>query len=348
MKKPVSFFIILLILCFALVSISQIEIVKAESTFYIRADGSVDGTEKIQREGNLYTFLGNISIDDSGVDGLIVERDNIVIDGSGYSLQLAGETVSSIGIKLMERTNVTIKNLWIRDFNYGIQLRRSSSNTILENYINSGINLRGAHNNSIIENYLSHIMIDNSYTDGISNGNLFLGNNIKNGGVGINSIDGSKSIIMGNNITNCSIYGLFLENGQQNIIAGNNFENNAIGIFFSHGASNNTIYDNNFVNNQKDMDDAHSVLPYLYEISVNSWDNGSRGNYWSNYNGTDNDSDGIGDNPHFIYEKNQDNYPLMNPVDISEIPEFSSRIILPLFLVATLLSIIVRKKLRRL
>ena len=50
--------------------------------------------------------------------------------------------------------------------------------------------------------------------------------------------------------------------------------------------------------------------------AVNIWDNGIEGNYWSNYNGTDNDSDGIGKTPYIIDEKNQDNYPLMTPIMI--------------------------------
>jgi len=59
-------------------------------------------------------------------------------------------------------------------------------------------------------------------------------------------------------------------------------------------------------------------------LFVNVWDNGypSGGNYWSDYNGTDmyggsyqneTGSDGIGDTPYVINEKNRDNYPLMNP-----------------------------------
>lgn len=348
--------ILLMSLCFAVVLIPEIWIVKAENTIYIRADGSVEGTDKIHQDGNVYTFLENVSIDGSGVDGIIVERDNIVIDGADYALQLTGDMKSSRGITLMERTNVTIKNLQILNFNFGIQLQNSSGNTVFRNYIHPiGIKVNGSHNNTIIENHLvgrggdgTGIVMDNFPDYGNSTGNHFLGNNITDQGVGINSKVGSANIISGNNITNCNgrYGGIFLENSA-NIIVGNNFENNTVGIFFSHGASNNTIYDNNFVNNQKDMDDAHSILPTVYGLSINSWDNGSRGNYWSTYNGTDNDGDGIGDSPHFVYENNQDNYPLINPVDITTIPEFPSWAVLPLILMATLAAVFCKKRLNK-
>ena len=52
--------IVVLVLCFAVVSIPQIVVVKAQGTIYIRADGSVEGTDKIQRNGNEYTFIDNI------------------------------------------------------------------------------------------------------------------------------------------------------------------------------------------------------------------------------------------------------------------------------------------------
>ncbi len=78
--------------------------------------------------------------------------------------------------------------------------------------------------------------------------------------------------------------------------------NNAIqmvkrGIRLSY-SEHNTLVHNNFVNGSCDT-------------SSNIWDNGLEGNYWGNYNGTDSDSDGIGETLYVIAPNNTDNYPLM-------------------------------------
>jgi hypothetical protein len=65
---------------------------------------------------------------------------------------------------------------------------------------------------------------------------------------------------------------------------------------------------------------------------MNSWDNGAEGNYWNNYNGTDNNGDEIGDTPYIIAESNQDNYPLINII-----PEFPS--LIPLLFAFTVLAV---------
>jgi hypothetical protein len=70
-------------------------------------------------------------------------------------------------------------------------------------------------------------------------------------------------------------------------------------------------------------------------------------NYWSDYNGTDTNEDGIGDTPYVINQDNLDNSPLMNQVDIGIIPEFPSWTILPLFLITTLVIITNPKRLRK-
>ena len=48
---------------------------------------------------------------------------------------------------------------------------------------------------------------------------------------------------------------------------------------------------------------------------------GYLGNYWADYIGSDEDGDGIGDQPVFLNEKNIDYHPLMYPVDNYRIPE---------------------------
>jgi len=74
-------------------------------------------------------------------------------------------------------------------------------------------------------------------------------------------------------------------------------------------------------------------------ISSNNWDYESMGNYWSNYNGTDENNDGIGDTPYVISTSPEDygdadSYPLMEPVDDTVIPEFPSWTPLLIMLVA--------------
>jgi nitrous oxidase accessory protein NosD len=138
-----------------------------------------------------------------------------------------------------------------------------------------------------------------------------------------------------------------------NSIVGNQIANNDIGTYFLWMGDfyswkpnpfymNNSFYNNNFINNNQSVVNGHII--YTPDCA-NIWDNGISGNYWSNYNGTDNDGDGIGDTPYVIDANNQDNYPLMSPVAIVVIPEFPTWTILPLLLTATLVAIICKQRL---
>lgn len=63
----------------------------------------------------------------------------------------------------------------------------------------------------------------------------------------------------------------------------------------------------------------NDVVGYIEEENLESWSDGKRGNYWSNYNGIDSNFDGVGDTPFVIDEKRQDPYPLMVPYNITNL-----------------------------
>ncbi len=59
---------------------------------------------------------------------------------------------------------------------------------------------------------------------------------------------------------------------------------------------------------------------YNFSEALHSWDNGNKGNFWSDYNGTDANHDGIGDTYYKIDVLNQDRYPLMQSIVNPPVP----------------------------
>ena len=144
-----------------------------------------------------------------------------------------------------------------------------------------------------------------AYTTHSSIENVTVSNNMH----GINLCYSDENIISGNIIEENKIphpigVGISLLFSHMNVITRNFMSNNDVGIYLVSSA-NNTVYHNNLINN--------TYQAYAENSSETIWDNGypSGGNYWSDYNGTDADQDGIGNTPYEIDENNQDNYPLM-------------------------------------
>jgi len=172
--KVITGIVLALFLTSMLTLVFNIQPVKAYGTIYIRADGSVEpSTANITSVDNVtYTFTGNVN------DSIVVERDNIVVDGVGYILQGTG-VWDSKGIKLTGRSNVTIENIEIKAFFFGIWLNGSSNNAISGNKLAKnwyGIYLYKSSNNSISGN---NITTNNEY--GIylvDSSNSFLRNNV--------------------------------------------------------------------------------------------------------------------------------------------------------------------------
>ena len=246
----------------------------SESTIYIRNDGSVEGTDLIQRDGDVYTLISDIS------GSIVVERDNVVLDGARYRLQGEG---NQNGTTLRNSNNITVKNFVLSSFNIGIVVMGSDNNTILENSITDnflGLDLTDSENNTVSGNYIAN----NSY--GIALENMY--NNI------------SKNIV-----TNNSDIGIFLYGAEYNNIIGNNITINGRGILVSI-CSDNVIHHNNFINNTKQVYDIAWDNPEM-SPSVNTWYSPESGNYWSDYNG---------EGAYVIDVNNQDNFPTKKPFRI--------------------------------
>ena len=73
---------------------------------------------------------------------------------------------------------------------------------------------------------------------------------------------------------------------------------------------------------------------------ANLWDNGSTGNYWSDYKGADVNHNGIGDTPYKIDSGNIDNYPLVASTGMtSSLPANKQTQPFPTLLVATIIGL---------
>jgi parallel beta-helix repeat protein len=148
----------------------KIQPVKTSGTIYIRADGSIDPpTAPISTADNVtYMLTGSI------YDSIVIERDNIVVDGAGYALQGAG---GGNGIDLTGRANVTIKSMEIKAFYIGIHLQYSSSNVIYGN------NITNSARYGVWLNYSSNDLI---YHNNFMNNT----NRVFNGEISVNVWDG--------------------------------------------------------------------------------------------------------------------------------------------------------------
>jgi hypothetical protein len=156
------------------------------TTITFKPDGSIEGTDKIQRQGNVYTLTDNIT------GSVEVQKSNIVIDGAGHTLQGRKE-VNERGVYLVgpDRShpvcgNVLVKNLRIYNFFEGIFVLGASNNSIIGNYLdNSSIHLIGS------PNYIGDLIKHNTFTEA---------------GIFVDYNRGGLDVITENNFINCGIY----------------------------------------------------------------------------------------------------------------------------------------------
>ncbi len=206
------------------------------------------------------------------------------------------------------------------------------------NYLDGeGIHLSLSNDNNITNNLFKQhpsesIELGRCYHNIISGNTLFIDDpSDVPSGIAV-SDESAYNAVFRNNIIGCySIFvvsSVIISNAHDNVFYENNFANSQYGVYVDgYGAMpsvNNTFFSNNFLNISKPVQINNNA-------SVNNWDNGSIGNYWSDYltkypQAKEIGNTTMGDTPYILNDNNTDNFPLINQVDI----EFSTSLPSPI------------------
>jgi nitrous oxidase accessory protein NosD len=298
----------------------------------INADGSVTpSSTAMQMEGNTYVITADLN------SSLTIERGNIAVDGANHTLQGPGTSQNSVAITLMA-SNVTIENLRVTNWKAGVY-GAFNNNTITNNVFAGNYQAVAIYADDYVvsENNISSstddaILIDTGATRPQGDNNLITQNQLTSNNWALDILNSNGTTISENNITNNAMI-LVLGTLSANV--------NSAGIQL--------LYSNNFVNNTQILYVPISV-PFLQGVvpvsPAGQWDDGSVGNYWSDYlsiypNATEIDHSGVGDTPYAIIDSTTysddyangtaitgtailgtavDRYPLMAPFSASTVP----------------------------
>ena len=207
MKNTLASFMVAVVLVGTLIPALTIQPVKAAGPIYIRADGRIDpSTASLVSADNVtYVFTDNLG------DSIVVERDNIVVDGTGHTLEGAG---TATGIDLTGRTSVRIRNVRIMNFSYGVWVHSSFNSSVSNVNVTSnsyyGIALVGSSGNNISGNQVT--------------GNFH--------GVGL---EASRNNSLSGNVLAGNAYGMWLYSySSYNVVRGNAFTNDGLVVSDSY------------------------------------------------------------------------------------------------------------------
>jgi parallel beta-helix repeat protein len=259
MKRVFSGVLLTALLAGMLCLVFNVLPVIAQGTIYIRADGTIDPpTISITTIDNVtYTFMDNVDA------SIVVERDNIVIDGAGYTVQGIGST-GACGFCLSGINNVTIKNTKITGFDFSVFLNSTSDNVLSGNDITPGeftgavVKFNNASNNLLSGNNGSFsVSLDHSSYNSI----------VENGKVHVSLVYSSNNSILENEMEG-GAWGISLYYSSNNTIIGNNITHGGYGIRILYSSNNNSILGNNITR-------SHSIGVWLQSSSNNILGNNS-------------------------------------------------------------------------
>jgi parallel beta-helix repeat protein len=229
---------------------------------------------------------GNIyTFTDNVYAAIKIQKSNIILDGAGYTL--------------LGPYNGTAMDVWL---------------------IGEGPNQLP---NGTLAQYIIGIDLASASVEGVTIKNL----NVKNFSIGMYIWTKNNTVTA--NAVSDNIVGILLS-GSNETVTNNYISNNQRGLFFGFNNKgdiipsdiviNHNCFENNVVQlNGCECKDFNTTEP------PHSWDDGGEGNFWSDYNGTDANHDGVGDTRYVIDVLNQDRYPLMQspiklPVPAAKFP----------------------------
>ena len=249
-----------------------------------------------------------------GVDSLSVEVDchndidtSNLVDGKpiyylvGASDNVLDSSSNAGAVYCIECQNITIKGLTLKNNRHGIYFRHTYNSRMVDNSVSDSINairLKSSSNNTIEGNNANGNSGVGIYLSESSN-NTIKGNNVRyNNDDGIFVSDSGNNTIEGNNASdNC--HGVYIWFSCNNTVENNNLCNNSCAGVLLSSSSNNSLFINNIANNK------------ALDHGANQWDNGSVGNYYSDFGCTDSGGDGICDSGYEIPGGGSvDRYPL--------------------------------------
>jgi parallel beta-helix repeat protein len=248
----------------------------------------------IDVESSLFVSIINNNVTglyDPGSSAIYVDQSSgtIVTDnnatGAGYAIMILDSFKNSI----ISNTAAGVATPW----GVGIELESSSDNNVSSNVTPNccyAICLSDGANNTVADNNIT----DNSYTQFVIN----------------ESVVATKTDII-------NYYGFTLRNCTYGNFTGNNVSGTIRAIDLG-SSSHNSFYDNYLINN--------TIQVYCEDdVSTNAWDDGNRGNLWSDYlirypNAKEVDDSGVGNTPYIIDANNTDHHPLTNWTLITKPP----------------------------
>ncbi len=284
-----------------------------EGSGFVLSNSSINGAQV-----GVYALDAEaITLKDSTLNGC----DTGLVVSSGRRINVLGCNIINCrkyGLDIERSRDIVVKNCSITDnANAGVLLREGTGGVFDDNTISGctfGLSLWNASFNQVRRNQVDHnyygILVTNWSSYNNITGNMLIDNNrgeITAGfGIGLSLQENSSHNLVVGNTAQGNYNGLELSKGcQYNAVYANNATENKHGIRMNENR-NNLIFGNKFQDNK---------INAYENLSRNIW-NTTIGNYYSDYQGEDENGDGIGDQPYSLpgpESKSIDHMPLLRP-----------------------------------